>query len=138
MRVVASAMVVVVAGVVAVAVMMVAAVGVVGKVGGVIGCSGSGGGEENGSGSGGGVGGGGGRGCGSGGGGCRQCPLWPPCPPKMSTIILINLSYRLVWATPETIATSAILYLIKFLSYHLTVEPLCFYGTNRKLLKRAF
>jgi hypothetical protein len=71
-------------------------VGVGGKVGGVIGCSGSGGGEGNGSGSGGGVGGGGGGGCGGGGGGCRWCPLWSPCLPKMSTIILINLSYKVI------------------------------------------
>ena len=46
--------------------------------------------------------------------------------------------YGLFWAEPKTIATSAILYLIKFVSYHFTVEPPCFYGTNRKLLKRAF
>ncbi len=31
--------------------------------------------------------------------------------------------YRLVWADPKTIATSAIFYLIKFVSYHFTVEP---------------
>jgi hypothetical protein len=93
-RAVASAMAVVVAGVVAV--MMVAAVGVGGKVGGVIGGSGSGGGEGNGSKSGGGVGGGGGNGCGGGGGGRRRCPLWSPCPPKTSTIILINLSYKVI------------------------------------------
>ncbi len=46
--------------------------------------------------------------------------------------------YRLVWAEPKTIATSAIFYLIKFLLYHFTIEPPCFDGTNRKLLKRAF
>ncbi len=47
-------------------------------------------------------------------------------------------SYRLVWAEPKTIATSAILYLIKLVSYHFTVESPCFYDTNRELLKRAF
>ncbi len=31
--------------------------------------------------------------------------------------------YRLVWAEPKTIATSAILYLIKIGTYHFTVEP---------------
>jgi hypothetical protein len=46
--------------------------------------------------------------------------------------------YRLVWAEPKTIATSAILYLIKLVSYHFTLKPPCFYDTNRKSLKRAF
>ncbi len=46
--------------------------------------------------------------------------------------------YPLIWAEPKTIATSAILYLIKFVSYHFTVKPPCFYGTNRNPLKRAF
>ncbi len=31
--------------------------------------------------------------------------------------------YRLVWAEPKTIATSAILYLINLVSYHFTVGP---------------
>ncbi len=35
-------------------------------------------------------------------------------------------SYCLVWAKPKTITTSAILYLIKFLSYHFTERPPCF------------
>jgi hypothetical protein len=46
--------------------------------------------------------------------------------------------YRLVWAEPKTIATSAILYLIKLVSYHFILELPCFYDTNRKPLKRAF
>jgi hypothetical protein len=46
--------------------------------------------------------------------------------------------YRLVRAEPKTIATSAILYLIKLVLYHFTVKPPCFYGINKKLLKRAF
>jgi hypothetical protein len=46
--------------------------------------------------------------------------------------------YPLVWAEPKTIANSAILYVIKFVLYHFTVEPPCFYGINRKPLKRAF
>ncbi len=76
------------------AVVAVAAVG----VGDVIGGSGSGGVEGNGSGSGGGVGGGrgGGRGGGGRGGGRGRCPLWSPCPPKMSTIILITLSDKVI------------------------------------------
>ncbi len=49
-----------------------------------------------------------------------------------------GVCYRLVWAEPKTIATSAILYLIKFVLYHFPVKPPCFYGTNRKPLKRAF
>jgi hypothetical protein len=56
---------------------------------------------------------------------------------SLKTVFFLEL-YCLVWAEPNTIATSAILYLIKFLSYHFTVKPPCFYGTNRKLLKRAF
>ncbi len=47
-------------------------------------------------------------------------------------------NYCLVWAEPKTIATSAILYLTKLVSYHFTVKPPCFYDTNRKPLKRAF
>ncbi len=46
--------------------------------------------------------------------------------------------YRLVWAEPKTITTSAILHLIKSESYHFTMKSPCFYDTNRKLLKRAF
>jgi hypothetical protein len=56
---------------------------------------------------------------------------------KVSVIREMNLresTYRLVWAEPKTIATSTILYLIKFVSYHFTLEPPCFYSTNRKLL----
>jgi hypothetical protein len=44
--------------------------------------------------------------------------------------------YRLVWAEPKTHATSAILYLIKLVSYHFTMEPPCFYDTNRKPLEK--
>ncbi len=45
--------------------------------------------------------------------------------------------YCLVWAELKT-ATSAILYFIKFVLYHFTIESPCFYGTNRKPSKRAF
>ncbi len=44
--------------------------------------------------------------------------------------------YRLVWATLKTIASSAILDLWKFLSYRFTGEPPCYFGINRKLMKR--
>ncbi len=67
-----------------------------GEVRGVSGGSSSGGGEGMGSDGGVGVGGGigvGGGGCG-GGGGRGWCPLWSPCPPKMSTIKLIILSKK--------------------------------------------
>jgi hypothetical protein len=46
--------------------------------------------------------------------------------------------YRLVWAEPKTIATSAVLYLIKLVSYHFTLKLPCFCDTKRKPLKRAF
>ncbi len=47
-------------------------------------------------------------------------------------------SYRLVWATLKSIASSAILDLWKILSYRFTVEPPCYFGINRKLMKRPF
>jgi hypothetical protein len=47
-------------------------------------------------------------------------------------------TYRLVWATLTTIASSAILDLWKFLSYHFTVKLPCYFGINRKLIKRPF
>jgi hypothetical protein len=53
-------------------------------------------------------------------------------------LILVLTSYHLVWAEPKTYATSAILYLIKLVSYHFTIKPSCYYDTNKKLLKRAF
>jgi hypothetical protein len=46
--------------------------------------------------------------------------------------------YRLVWAQPKTHATSAILYLIKLVSYDFTLKPPCFYDNNEKPLERAF
>ena len=45
--------------------------------------------------------------------------------------------YRLVWATLKTDASSAILDL-KFFSYCLTWEPPCYFGINRKLMKKPF
>jgi hypothetical protein len=44
-------------------------------------------------------------------------------------------SYRLVWGKLKTIASSAILDLKFFLSYHFTAELPCYHGTNRKLMK---
>jgi hypothetical protein len=52
-----------------------------------------------------------------------------PLPPPPSTATSIG---------PKTIATSAMLYLIKLVLYHFTEEPPCFYDTNRKPLKIAF
>ncbi len=46
--------------------------------------------------------------------------------------------YRLVWATLKTIASSAILDLWKFSSYRFTVQLPCYFGINRKLMKRPF
>jgi hypothetical protein len=39
----------------------------------------------------------GGHGGGGGGGSRGWCPLWFPFPPKMSTIILITLSDKVIW-----------------------------------------
>ncbi len=47
-------------------------------------------------------------------------------------------SYRLVWATLKTDASSAILDLKFFLLYRFAAEPPCYFGTNRKLMKRPF
>jgi hypothetical protein len=55
--------------------------------------------------------------------------LWQP---KESRTVL---QYRLVWATLKTIASSASL---KFLSYRFTVKLPCYFGINRKLIKRPF
>ncbi len=55
-------------------------------------------------------------------------------------VIFVNCVgvYRLVWAMLKTIASSTILDLWKFLSYHFTMKPPCYFGINRKLMKRPF
>ncbi len=61
--------------------------------------------------------------------------------PKKNSSWVINLwalIYRLVWATLKSIASSAILDLWKFLSYRFTIKPPCYFGINRKLMKRPF
>ncbi len=57
------------------------------------------------------------------------------CTLPISTYVT-STGYRLVWAMLKTIASSDILDLWNFLSYHFAAEPPCYFGTNRKLMKR--
>ncbi len=61
-----------------------------------------------------------------------------PISPIVSYFYFTSLDwYHLVWATLKTDTSSAILDL-QFFSYHFTAKPPCYFGINRKLMKRPF